>query len=899
VERPGPLFRALLRLRLDPASARQLLSELAELHEVRTERDGLEAADRWLRREKRRIAWGLTTGRLNAGAPDRLRVPTNVARPLHASGLDGLRDALTTLVRSARSLTRTPILASAVVLTVGLGIGGTTLVWSTVHAVLVAPLPYPDADRVVLLRTIRGSDRWGTSMADVEAVVQDRPAAFDAVAAYHRGTPSVLLGDRPELLDATWVTAGFFPLLGIEPLLGRGFTVQESRDGGSPVVLLSAGLWERAFDRSPEVMGRTVSIEGTPHTVVGVLPRELGPLTNADLYPALQVVTPPRKGPFFYPMLARLAPGADAAVARSQLADLSARMFPRWQSSFPTDDAVLGFDALKPAVVGDASRMLPLILGAAAFLLLVAAANAAGLLVARAAARRRELAVRVAVGASRARILGLVFAEAAVLALASGALGLVLAGGGMELLHRFGSSRLPRVDEVGFTGPVAAVFLALVVGSCLLLGGIAAASVLGFGRGRSAGPSGGSSLAASATRTTASPAARGLRRALVAVQFAVAIPLLVAAGLLGRSLHHIEAQGPGFDTERVVSMTVALPPAGFPDPPDIRGFWSELLPRLEALPGVAAAGIADARPPMRYGGGNNFVLEGQPTGAGAPQAQSPWITASPGFLEVLDVGVLEGRTFAPTADTMRHAVVDEAWADRYVADGSPVGLRFRSGGCTIDGCPWVEIVGVVESVKTTGFDHPDMGVIYYDFLRDSHARMHLHLRTTRDPMAVVPAVRELVRERDPAIPVDDVRTAAQLTDELVVGRRTTGALLGLLALLALALSAVGIYGAMATLVRQRMRETGIRIALGAAPGRALGEVVSDGLKVAAAGTALGIVGAVLLTRTLGGLLYEVTPLDPLVFGAVGAVTLLVAGVATAIPGRRAAATDPAATLRED
>lgn len=884
---PGPLLRALLRARLGGAESDQLLSELAELHAVRVEREGPRRAARWLAREKRRLALGLLTGRIRM-APISGDAEVGVrSAPSRRPLTDRVRDAVASWARTTRGLARTPVLAAAVVLTAGLGIGGTTLVWAVVHAVLVQPLPYPEADRIVLLRTVRDDDWWGTSMADVEAVMNERPQAFDAVAAYTRGSPTVLIGDQAELLDAKWVTDGYFPLLGAQPVLGRGFTADEGRAGGGDVVMLSTGLWERAFGRSPEVIGRSLVVDGAPHTIVGVLPSGLGPLDEADLYPALRVETPPRKGPFFFTTLARLRPDADPAEARAQLAALSVRMFPLWQTSFPTGDAVLDFEEMKPAVVGDVSRVLLLVLGAAGFLLLAAAVNAAGLLVARGMERRRELSVRVAVGASRARIVGLVLSEAALLAVASGLLGLLVAIGGLGLLQRFGAGRLPRVDEVAINAPVATLFVGLVVGCWALLGGTATASIAG-GAGRM-----------TLARGTPSLAARRMRRGLVALQFAVAIPLLVAAGLLGRSMHRMESQGPGFDAERVVSMTVALPSASYPNGAEVRGFWNELLPRIEAIPGVLAAGIADARPPVLHGGSNNFVIEGKPTGSAAPQTQSTWITASPGFFEVLQFTVLEGRVFAPTADTMRHAVVDEAWALRYGEGRSPVGLRFLSGGCTIDGCPWVEVVGVVATVKTSGLDDPGAGTIYYDFARDSYDRMSLHLRSDGDPLAVVPAVRGLIRERDPTVPIDDVRTAAAISDASMIGRRVTGGLVALLAFLALALSAVGIYGAMATLVRQRVRETGIRLALGADPARTLRDVVADGLKVAAAGTAVGVAGAALLSRTLGSLLFEVAPLDPVVYLAVGVGALAVAVLATALPARTAAATDPAATLRTE
>lgn len=903
----GPILRLLLRLRLDPDASAQLLSELAELHAIRAARDGERAAARWLARERRRLAAGLLTGRISAGThPSPQPSPHGVGSEAMAPGrsvADRLHDGVSATRRSVRSLARTPALALAIVLTAGLGIGGTTVVWAVVHAVLVSPLPYPEADRIVLLRTARGSDRWGTSMADVEAVLADRPAAFDGVAAYTRGSPTVLLGDQPRLLDAKWVTDTYFPMLGAQPVLGRGFTADESRAGAPDVVMLSTRLWDQAFERSPDVIGRSVVVDGRPHEIVGVLPAELGPLDQADLYPALRVETPPRKGPFFFTTVARLRPGARPEDARAQLAEVSERMFPEWQASFPTADAVLDFDELKPAVVGDVSGMLLLVLGATSFLLLAAAVNAAGLLVARGMERRRELGVRIAVGASRRRIVGLVLTEAALLAVASGALGLVLGLGGVDLLHRFGAGRLPRMDEVAVTTPVLLVLAALTLASWALLGAIATASLAAGRAGGTRVPGRRSSRAespvAGLTRGSPSLAARRMRRALVAVQFAVAIPLLVGAGLLGRSMHAMESQGPGFDLAGLASMTVALPEENYPDGVAVRGFWAELLPRIEALPGVRFAGLADARPPVIHGGSNNFVIEGEPTGSEAPQTQSTWITASPGFFETLGLRVIEGRLFGTTVDTMRHAVVDQAWADRYARDRSAVGLRFRSGGCTIEGCPWVEVIGVVATVKTTGLDDTGAGTIYYDFARDSYGYISLHLRSDGDPLAAVPGVRALIRDRDPSVPIDDIRTAEALSDESMIGRRVTGGLVALLALIALGLSAVGIYGAMATLVRQRRRETSIRLALGAAPSRALREVVVDGVKVALVGIAVGVGVAMLLGRTLEGMLFGIAPLDPAVYLTVGLGALAVAAVATTVPARHAATTDPAGTLRSD
>lgn len=893
---PGPVLRRLMTWRLGREATEQLLGELGELYDARHERQGGPAADRWLRRQHRRWSWHLLTGavRTEPGAGRSGKASGRGGSTLGsrlltmATPTDRLRDHLSDLLRGTRSLMRAPLLSGAVILTVGLGIGGTTLVWATVHAVLIAPLPYPDADRMVLLRTIRGDDQWGTSMADVEAMYDARPSAFDAMAAYRRGTASVMLGGEAQLIDTKWVTDSYFPLIGVRPILGRSFTAEEGRAGGPPVVLLTEGLWVRSYGSNPDVLGGTVLVDGVPHTIVGVLPSRLGPLDSADLYPVLRVETPYRKGPFFFPTIARLAPGASASVAREQLAEVSRQMFPRWQASFPTEDAVLGFRDLKEAVVGDVGRTLLLVLTATGFLLLVASANASGLLVARGIARRRELAVRVAVGASKGRILRLVLTEAGLLAVASGAAGLGLAWGCLTLLQRWGVGRLARVSEVAFTPPVAAFFVAVTVGSCLLLGGIAAASALRTGQ---AGRDG--------TRTTGSPLAGRVRRWLVATQFAVAIPLLVAAGLLGRSLERMQSGGVGFDLDRIVSMRVALPEGGYPDEASVHGFWDDVLPRLAAIPGVLEVGLADARPPVGDLGGNNFVLEGEPRGTDAPQTQSTWITVSPGFFDVLGMRLIEGRLFAATSDTMRHAVVDRSWAERYVPVGSAVGRRFLSGGCTVDGCPFVEVVGVVETVKTTGLDDPGRGTIYYDFGREGSGSMFLHLRTQGAPLDVVPAVRALLRQRDASVPIADVRSAADVASEAMFGRRATVLLVALVAAVALLLSVVGIYGTMATFVRQNMREIGIRIALGAGPRRALRDVIVDGLRVACAGSALGVIGALVLSRYMGGLLYEVRPSDPVVFVSVCAVTLAVALIATAIPGSRAAATDPAVVLRSD
>lgn len=880
---PGPLAGFILRRRLDPLQWVRLNDELLEMYEHRIATTDQATADRWLRREYRRLALKLAAGARLDGVPS----PTRPSRG------DGLASLVQDLRHSLRGLARVPMFTFAIVATVGLGIGGTSLVFTIVHSVLISPLPYPDGDRMVLLRTVDGEQMWSTSMADAHALFETPPESFEGLAVYSRGTSRVAQGTEIELLRTKHVTPGYFPLLGHDPVSGRHFTEGEGRPGGPPAVLVTEGFRLRSYAANAEVVGRSLVVDGEPHVIVGILPDRLGPLDRGiEVFPALVVDVPPRKGPFFYPMIGRLREGADRGTARAQLASVSQRIFPIWQDSFTQESAVLGFIDLKEAVLGDVERTLLMVFTAVAFLLVIASANASSLLVARGITRAREIGIRSALGASAGRMVRLLLTEAWVIATAAGALGLVLTTVGLEVVRRLGTGRLPRVEEVGLGPEPIAFFLVVTAGSWLMFGVVAAASAA-RGRTRAISIGGG--------RTTASRGMLVLRRALAGTQFAVTIPLLVAAGLLVQSLRQVQSESFGFDPEGVVSMLVTLPQESYPNWSDVHAFWASTLPEIEALPEVLAAGVADARPPLPIDGGNNFVLEDRPIRPGDPPIIAPWITADPGFFRTLGLRIVEGRVFDPIpADTMRHAVVDESWVARFYPGESPLGRRFRSGGCTVDGCPWVEIVGVVQDVKTSGLDDTRrLGTIYYDFARDSYPAMRLHVRARGEALSAVPSVRAAIRARDDGIPVGEVRTVEDLAAESLAGRLYTSTLVALLAMTALLLSIVGVYGVMAYYVRQHVRDIGIRIALGGGPTSALQMVLRRGMAVAGVGTMVGLLFTPWLTRPLSDLLYGVSPGDPLVLAAVTASTLLVALAATVVPGWQAARTDPAVTLREE
>lgn len=882
VPRPGFLAGSIIRIRLAPDQWRQLLAELLELHEHRTATSGRSAADRWLRREYRRLATRLLMGARLEGVPSSI-----------GTGSRATADFVLDLRQSIAGLARVPVFTATVVATVGLGIGGTSLVFAIVHAVLIAPLPYPGGDRMVMLRTVEGEQMWGTSMADLHALFETPPAAFDGLAAYSRSTRRVAAGPEVELIPTKSVTPGYFPLIGHDPIAGRHFGDDEGRPGAAPAVLVTEAFRLRSFAAGTDVLGRSILVDGEPHTIVGVLPDRLGPLDrDIEVFPALVVDLPPRKGPFFYPSLARLREGTDPATARAQLEAVSDRIFPIWQDSFTQRSAILGFIDLKQAVIGDVGPTLLIVLTAVAFLLVIGSANASSLLVARGVTRMREMAVRSALGASSARIGRLLLTEALVIATVAAGLGLAITMAGLNTVRRLGVGHLPRIDEVGM-GPEAVAFLLSVVTASWLLFGLVASGTMAR--------TGTSWIASSSGRATPGRGMLLLRRVLAASQFAVTVPLLVGAALLIESLGQIERESYGFDPEGVVSMLVTLPEERFSNADDVRAFWSTTLPEIEALPGVIAAGLADARPPEPISGGNNFVLADRPVRPGEPASVAPWITADAGFFRTLGLRVAEGRIYDPVpADTMRHAVVDESWVEQFHPEGSPIGRRFRSGGCTVDGCPWVEIVGVVSDVKTAGLDDTRrLGTMYYDFARDSYSSIRLHLRAQDDPLGVVPAVRAAIQAGGGGIVVGDVRTVRDLATESLAGRRYTSTLVALLAGIALLLSLVGIYGVMAYYVRQHVRDIGIRIALGGGPSNALRLVLQRGMAVAGLGTLLGLAVTPVLTRPLAGLLYGVAPGDPRVLTIVTVGTLAVALGATALPGRRAARTDPAVTLREE
>jgi predicted permease len=798
------------------------------------------------------------------------------------------------LGHALRSLLKTPALTVTIVATVGLGIGATTAIFAVVHAVLVEPLPYADADRLYRIYTDSPPYQYAFSVADYQAF-EEQQTRFEQVAGYANVQMIFNRGDVAERLTGKTVTWSYLPLLGVSTMLGRGFTEADGEPGAEPSVILSHRLWTRYLDGDGDAIGRTIHLDGQPHTVVGVLPRATGPLqVDREFFTVARWEPPPRRGPFFIQALGRLEAGTDPIAAEEELRIINGRIFPIWEETYQNRDATWGMRDLKEQVVGDVGSMLVLVLGAVAFVLLIASVNAANLLLARVAHRERELAVRAALGASRKRLLQHLWAESTILAFGGAGLGLFLAKMGTELIVRFGGDYVPRSQEIGLGGPVLWFLLTITLGSALLFGLIP--SVQG-GRARIE-----QALRSGGRRGTDRVATRRLRRTLVVAQFAVAAPLLVGAGLLIGSLARLQRVDPGFDPNSLLTVGISLPAAAYPEAADVLGFLEETQSRIEALPGVTAVGFSNGRPPDRYPMENNFVLVDRPVPPGATEPSVPWMSATPEYFGALGVPLIEGRVFDDldlADDAEPVLIVDQAWAERFFPGERALGRGVLQGGCPT--CTPFRIVGIVGSARYTGLDHSGGGTVYWPYwpLLGTDRSGFFFVRTSIDPLSVLPSVRAVVREMDPSLPVAGAATMEALVHGSLDTPRYLTILVTGFAAVALLLSVIGVYGVMSNFVQHHTKDIAIRIAVGGGPGSVSRAVVGRGMRLVGIGVAVGVGGALLLTRYMSSLLYEVGTTDTMTFSAVPALMLSVAVLACFLPARRAARVDPARILRED
>ncbi len=815
---------------------------------------------------------------------------------LAAGAAEGLRD----FRYAIRAFGNRPAFSGLVAVTLALGIGATAAVFSVFDAVVLRPLPYRDSSRLVVVwgdLHRPGLDELSASVGEF-VDYREHNHVFEETAAYDTGGVNLTGGGAPERVARAMVSASVFPLLGVPPALGRALEPSDERPGRTDVALVSDRLWRRRFGADPRVVGSVVSLDGRSVRVVGVMPPRFDfPAEDVDVWTPIVVdadaLSENNRGSRGYVVIARLKPGVTIAQAT---ADLNGPVAAGFLARFPRSYR-LGFSTdvrrLQDEIVGDTSRALFLLLGAVALLLLVACANVANLLLARASARRKEIAVRAALGASRSRIVGQLLAESLVLSTAGGVLGLGVAAAGVRMLEAMGPSSVPRFAEVSVDGRVVAFTAAISILTAIVFGLSPALYTLRFdlqgtlkegGRGVS---DGGRSR---------------LRRLLVVSETALSLVLLIGAALLVMSFARLEGVSPGFEPARVITARVAPPEASYATFDVGAAFYDRLLAALRAGHGVEAAAAVDGLPFTLAGGDRSFHIDRivEADRGLSPDEQMRIVT--PGYFEALGIPLVAGRTFNEhDRSGSRHvAVVNHALAEKYFG-GAAIGHRMGFGG---DDPNWYEIVGIVGDVRHTGLDkrpRPEYYVPYDQPLFGGWTvrPMYVVVRTAGDPLAAVPTLREALRRVDRDQPWWDVRTMDARIGSSLAPRRFMTVLLGVFAALALALALLGIAGVLAYLVSERRHEIGVRLALGAGRRDVVALFVSQGLGLAAAGASVGIVLAAALTRLMAGLLYGVRATDPATFAGVAAALVGVAGLASYVPARRAARIDPIDTLREE
>jgi len=796
----------------------------------------------------------------------------------------------------ARVLRKSPGFTAVAVLTLGLGIGANTAIFSLVDGILLRPLPYADPGRIVVFLQSYpsvGLTRWGISQY-LFASFREQAQSFERSAA-HSSVGVTLTGlDEPLRLQAALVTAGFFQVLGVNPALGRTFLPEEDVRGKNTVCILSHRQWRTRFGGDASIVGKPLRINETTLLVVGVMPPEFHfPSKDTDLWIPLGL-DPQRRFGFMYSGIARLKDRVSAAQAEAEMTAIQGSLARQTENPPPPGaDLKMIVMPLHQAVTRQARTPLLVLLGAVGLVLLIACANIASLLLGRLTARKREIAMRVALGASRQRIAAQLLTESLLLALLGAMAGSVLAVWLVRLISRLPLEGIPRVAEIQVNGTALLFTAAVALATSFLFGLAPAVRAYRFGVGHGLREAG---------RSASSVSGHRLNHSLVAAQVALSLVLLIGAGLLLKSFVRLLAVNPGFRADNLLTMRISLSERSYDSPEKMIQFYEALIGRVSGLPGVRAAGLISKLPVQTDGGdADGYVIEGQEA-PGPVQPNALMHVAFPGYFQALGIPLLRGRDFAAadTGDTEPVAIVDDTLARAYWPDGNALGKRIRFGWDT-SGRAWMTIVGVAGNVKHSGLVAAGYPHVYMPSTQRVQRiqQMHLVVRTLGDPSPAAAAIRAQVRELDANVPVFAVRTMEQIVAGSLNSQRLTNLLMGSFAAAALLLAAVGIYGVMSLNVTGRTQDFGIRMALGAQRGDIFRLVIGQGMKITAAGAAVGLLGAAGFSRFLQTLLFEVSPADPLTFAAVTAVLCGTAFAACYLPAGRATRVDPMVALRHE
>jgi len=803
---------------------------------------------------------------------------------------------------SIRMLAKKPTFTLVATITLAIGIGANTAIFSLVNAVLIRQLPFEKPEKLVWIWSTRvDRDKAFFSIPDF-VDYRDRTETLEGIAAFANWGASLTGTNEPERMQGVRISANTFQMLGVTAALGRMLLPEDDRPGSERVVVLSYGLWERRFGLDRNMIGNKLTLNNDSYTVIGVLPRTFifpGTEGEAEIAVPLSFTTDPRRterGSNFLRVIARLKPEAGIKQTEAELAAISndlKQKYPDTNGKHAAPRVV----ALQDEMVGSYRSALLMLLAAVGFVLLIACSNLANLLLASASARHKEIAIRTAIGATRIRLIRQLLTESMLLAVAGGALAVLGAWWGIDLLLTLSPSDLPRSGEISLDARVLAFTLGVSLLAGLIFGVTPAihASKVDLIK-ELKGASKGSLEAFGRNRT---------RSILVVSEIAISLVLLIGAGLLVKSFQRLQNVSPGFDADGLLLVRLSLPQARYSKPEEIRTFYEKIASRIEALPGVESVGAANVLPMNGLNVRADYTVVGRPpvSKTDVPAAQNRFV--SPGYFHTMKIPIMTGRDFTEMDGSRAQAVVviDETVAARYWPDQNPLGahLKIDDGGATPRE---VEIVGVAANVKNFGLDEEPAATIYAPFYQIPQGavgffinRVSLVVRSGSDPLALATTVRREVQSVDKDVPASNPRSMSQFLSVSVAPRRFSLLLLAIFALIALLLATTGIYAVISYSVTQQTHEIGIRMALGARSAEVLRMIVGHGLKLVLIGIGIGLAGAFALTRVISGLLYGVSPTDPTTFAIVSVILLIVALGACFVPARRATKVDPMIALR--
>ncbi|MGB9465997.1 MAG: ABC transporter permease [Candidatus Acidiferrum sp.] len=841
------------------------------------------------------IARGMTPEEARYAARRKLGNPTQIREEIYRMNSLTFIESLWQDVRCGlRMLRKNAGFAVVAILTLALGIGANTAIFSAIHAVLLNPLPYDSPERIVLVlesNPTRGFGQFAVSPPNYVDWKKDS-TVFEQMASVSRGDFNYTGGAEPERLGGARVAASFFSVLGAKPAIGRTFLPEDDVVGKASVVVLSYGLWTRHFGSDPQVVGKSLTLDGQSYRIIGVMQNGFQFPRGADLWLPSEfderALSPGARGAHYLRVMARLKSGVGIERANAEMAALSKRLeqqYPRTNTGWTS--RVM---SLNEATVGNVRPTLLVLFGAVGFLLLIACANVANLLLARATARQREIAIRFSLGASRMRIARQLLTESILLSGIASGIGLLLAEWAIRALRTLPPSNLPRAASIGLDLPVLGFVAGVAVLTGLLFG---FAPVLQITRGAPAETlkEGG---------RTASAGRQGVRSALVVLETTLALVLLVGSGLLLKSFLRLQTVDPGFQYKSIVTADISLPRSKYSTDVQEIQFFDQLLERIQSMHGVKEVAAASGNPMEGSNLSFSFATKDLQALSPADQPSAGYYVVSANYFHTLGIPLLVGRYFTKedSIGSPRVAIISQAVARRFFHDKNPIGQTINIGVGPPSGGPvWREIIGVVGDVKDDGLGEAATMTVYEPYTQIAWSEMSLFLRADGDLSQIAGTIRRQVILVDKDQPVADISTGDQLIAEAVAQPQLRTLLLGLFAGLALVLASLGIYGVMSNTVAQRTHEIGVRMALGAGQNSVLRLVLSNGMRLTLLGIALGTAGAFGLTRLMKGFLFHVTPTDPATFVEVAVFLFLVALLASYIPARRATRVDPVVALR--